>query len=145
MPESNQSALIGKGIAFPLKLNLQANLNLSAETRNLEESMRIILGTKIGERVYRPDFGSRLDELVFAPMNTETLLLIRIYVQEAITKWEPRVILENVYVEVASSPVTLDPAPELGKLKIMIEYRPKDYHETLSMVYPFYLQSPAGG
>jgi uncharacterized protein len=141
MPEINESNLIGKGIAFPLKVNLQANIDLSAKFVNLEESMRIILGTRLGERVYRPDFGSRLDELVFAPMNTETLLLIKIYVREAITKWEPRVILKNVYVEVASSPITLRPSPELGKLKIIIEYTPKDYHETLSMVYPFYLQS----
>ncbi len=144
MPEPNQSALIGKGIAFPLKVNLQANLNLSKQFSNLEESIRIILGTKLGERVYRPDFGSRLDQLVFAPMNTDTLLLIRMYVQEAIEKWEPRVILENVYVEVASSPVTLEPYPEIGQLNINIEYRVKEYHETRSMVYPFYLQSPGG-
>jgi len=140
----DQSVLIGKGIAFPFKINLQSNLSLSKNIANLEESMRIILGTKLGERVYRPEFGSRLDEVVFAPMNTETLLLIRLYVKEAIEKWEPRVILESVYVEVASSPVTLAPAPELGKLNIIIQYRPKDYHEIYSMVYPFYLQSPAG-
>jgi uncharacterized protein len=144
MAEINELSLIGKGIAFPLKVNLQANINLSAKFVNLEESIRIILGTRLGERVYRPDFGCRLDELIFAPMNTETLLLIKIYVREAITKWEPRVILKNVYVEVASSPITLQPSPELGKLKIIIEYTPKNHHETLSMVYPFYLQSPGG-
>ena len=145
MAEPNQKDFIGKGIAFPLKTNLQGNINLSLDIPNLEQSMMIILGTKIGERVYRPEFGSRLDQLVFSPMNTETLLLIRIYVEEAIKKWEPRVILKNVYVDVVSSAATNNPAPEMGKLKIIIQYIPKGYHETLSMVYPFYLQSPAGG
>ena len=137
-----QAAIVGKGIAFPLKVSLQSTIYLSADIINIEESIRIILNTKIGERVYRPDFGSRLDELVFAPMNTETLLLTRLAVQEALEKWEPRIILEGVYVEVAPSAVTLDPDPELGKLNIIIQYRCKGYHDIRSMVYPFYLQSP---
>lgn len=145
MPEinNNQPANpIGKGISFPLKVNVQASLQLSAESRNIEESIRLILGTKLGERVYRPDFGSRLDELVFAPMNTETLLLIRLYVTEALERWEPRIILDRVYVEVASSVLANTPDPEQGRLNIIIQYHPKGSHDSRSIVYPFYLRLP---
>ncbi|MEC4806330.1 MAG: GPW/gp25 family protein [Jaaginema sp. PMC 1079.18] len=139
--ERQQREHIGKGVAFPLQINVQANLRLSADITNIEESIRIILGTKLGERVYRPDFGSRLDELVFAPMNTETLLLIRLYVEEALVRWEPRILLDRVAVEVAAlaNPIS---GPEQGRLNINIQYHPKDSHDYRSLVYPFYLQSP---
>ena len=87
---------IGKGIGFPLKTNVQGSLQLSAEGQNLEESIHLILRTSLGERVYRPDFGSRLSELVFAPLNTNTLLLLRLYVEEALEAWEPRIELDEV-------------------------------------------------
>ena len=133
MPEAsnnpNSREYLGTGLSFPLRSNLQGNLQLSTTDRNIEESIRIILGTKLGERVYRPNFGSRLSELVFEPMNVQTLLLIRLYVQEALEMWEPRIILDGVYTE---------PDPG-GKVKIIIEYHPKNTHDSRSLVYPFYL------
>lgn len=132
--EDQQKKIIGSGLSFPLSVNLQANLQLSSELQNIDESIKIILGTKLGERKYRPTFGSRLDELVFAPMNTETLLLIRLYVTEALEKWEPRIDLLGVFVEVVSP-------SDQGRLNVMIQYRPKGYSQTRNLVYPFYLQS----
>jgi len=125
---------LGRGLSFPLRGNLQGSLQLSADIRNIEESIGLILGTKVGERVYRQNFGSRLSELAFAPMNTQTLLLIRVYVEEALKMWEPRIILDGVYTE---------PDPIRGRVNIIIEYHPKDSHDSRSLVYPFYLQ-PSG-
>ncbi|MEB3828869.1 GPW/gp25 family protein [Phormidium sp. CCY1219] len=121
---------LGTGWAFPLRVNVQGNLQLSSDVRNVEESIRIILNTKLGERVYRPDFGSRLSELTFAPMNTQTLLMIRVYVEEALELWEPRIILDAVYTE---------PDPIKGRVNIIIEYHLKENYDSRSMVYPFYL------
>ena len=96
MPEDIQyldsQNYIGSGFAFPLDLSVQGGIQLSSEIQNLEESILIILQTDLGERVYRPDFGSRLSELVFEPLNTQTLLRIRLYVEEALKMWEPRII-----------------------------------------------------
>lgn len=133
MPEridQNKDAYLGQGIAFPLKVNVQGSVQLSATTRNIEESILLILRTNLGERVYRPNFGSRLSELVFAPMNIQTLLLIRLYVEEALEMWEPRIVLDAV---------STDPDPVRGRVNITIEYHPKDSHDTRSLVYPFYL------
>ncbi len=121
---------IGKGIGFPLKTNVQGNLQLSAEERNVEESIHVILRTSLGERVYRPDFGSRLSELVFAPLNTQTLLLLRLYVEEALEAWEPRIELDEILT---------DPDPVRGRVDITITYHPTDSHDLRSLVYPFYL------
>jgi uncharacterized protein len=123
-------AHLGRGWAFPLRVNMQGRVQLSETTLNIEESIQIILRTQLGERVYRPDFGSRLSELVFMPMNTQTLLLIRLHVQEALIKWEPRIVLDDVRTETD---------PGQGCVDITIEYHPKDSHDSRSMVYPFYL------
>lgn len=121
---------IGAGLSFPIGTNVQGSLQLSSNTINLEESIRIILGTRLGERVYRPNFGSRLSDMAFEPMNTPTLLLIRLYVQEAIEAWEPRLILRDIIT---------DPDPTTGRVDINIIYEPKATHDLRSMVYPFYL------
>lgn len=126
----SSSSPVGQGVSFPIAADMRGNLQLSAEARNLEESIRVILGTKLGERVYRPNFGCRLSELTFAPLETRTLLLVRLYVEEALTTWEPRIDLEGVYTE---------PDPIHGQVRITISYRPKGSHDLRSLVYPFYL------
>jgi phage baseplate assembly protein W len=123
---------IGAGFAFPLKVNVQGGVQLSAFNSNIEESIMIILRTDLGERVYRPSFGSRLSDLVFEPLSTQTLLLIRRYVEEALQMWEPRIILKQVRT---------DPDPVRGKVDVIIEYQPKNSSDPRSLVYPFYLQS----
>jgi phage baseplate assembly protein W len=128
---SQASDYTGAGFAFPLCVNVQGSIQLSSGTPNLEESILIILQTDLGERVYRPNFGSRLSELVFEPLNTQTLLLIRLYVEEALQTWEPRIILREVRV---------DPYPR-GRVDIEIVYQPKNSYDIRSLVYPFYLLS----
>lgn len=122
---------LGQGIRFPLQINQQGNVDLSAQENSVKESIYIILLTQLGERVYRPDFGCRLSELSFAPMNSETLMLMRIYVQEALEMWEPRIILDRVLAEPDSSE---------GRVNILISYFLQESHEQRSIVYPFYLQ-----
>ncbi|BBD70129.1 GPW / gp25 family protein [Nostoc commune NIES-4072] len=127
---NNRQSYLGTGWSFPLRVNVQGSIQISSAERNIEESIWLILGTQLGERVYRPNFGSRLSELTFAPMNTQTLLLLRLYVQEALEMWEPRIVVDAVRTE---------PDPVQGRVDITLEYRPKESHDTRSLVYPFYL------
>lgn len=134
MPEDNYyyppENYIGAGLGWTLQVNVQGGIQLSTGTPNIEESIVIILRTDLGERVYRPNFGSRLSELVFEPMNVQTLMLIRLYVEQALEMWEPRIILKEVRA---------DPDPIRGKVDIEIVYQPKNSLDTRSLVYPFYL------
>ena len=130
MDYDRQREYLGTGWGFPLQLNLQGGIQLSSEAQKVKQSIWIILRTGVGERVYRPNFGSRLSELAFAPLNTDTLLRIRIYVLEALEVWESRIIVDEVLTE---------PDPVRGKVDIMINYRLKDYADIHSFVYPFYL------
>ena len=130
MPNNNERSHLGTGWSFPLRTTVQGSLQVSSALRNVEESIWIILGTKLGERVLRPDFGSRLSELTFAPMNSQTLLLARLYVEEALDRWEPRIILDGVYA---------DPDPIRGRIDIRIEYRLVEAYDSRIVVYPSYL------
>ena len=130
MVYDRQREYLGTGWGFPLQLNLQGGIQLSSEAQKVKQSIWIILRTGVGERLYRPNFGSRLSELAFAPLNTDTLLRIRIYVLEALEVWESRIIVDEVLTE---------PDPVRGKVDIMINYRLKDYADIHSFVYPFYL------
>lgn len=130
--DTEERPYLGTGWSFPLSMSLQGGVQLSSEEKKVEESIWIILRTGMGERVYRPSFGSRLSELVFAPMNSETLLLIRIYVLEALEIWESRIIIDEVLTE---------PDPIQGKVRIIINYRLKNRPDIHSFVYPFYLLS----
>lgn len=68
---------------------------------HLRQSIRDILTTPIGSRVMRRDYGSRLYELVDAPVNRETLLDIYAATAEALATWEPRIEVEQVTADSA--------------------------------------------
>ena len=63
---------------------------------HLQQSIIDILTTPIGSRVMRRDYGSRLFELIDAPINRETLIDIYAAVAEALAKWENRLQLQQV-------------------------------------------------
>ena len=57
---------------------------------HLRQSIRDILTTPIGSRVMRREYGSRLFELVDAPLSEETLTEIYAATAQALDAWEPR-------------------------------------------------------
>lgn len=126
---------LGTGWSFPIRISVQGGIQLSAEEQDVAEAIWIILRTEPGERVYRPDFGCRLTELAFAPLNTRTLFLVRLYVEEALNTWEPRIILDEVRA---------DPDPMAGRVDILIDYRLRTDYRPGSIVYPFYLLTKEG-
>lgn len=63
---------------------------------HLRQSIADILTTPIGSRVMRRDYGSRLYQLVDAPMNRATLLSLYAATAEALATWEPRIDVQRV-------------------------------------------------
>jgi phage baseplate assembly protein W len=124
--------VLGRGLAFPVRPG-RFGLARSAGPAKVEECIRIILGTQYGERVMRPRFGANLRSLVFAPNNATTADLARYYVQEALTRWEPRIELVDV---------TVTNDNQLGELRIDITYRLRATQEVRTLVYPFSLEAP---
>ena len=68
---------------------------------HLRQSVRDILTTPIGTRVMRREYGSRLMELVDAPLTPGTLTEIYAAAAEALGRWEPRLRVERIRASAA--------------------------------------------
>jgi uncharacterized protein len=76
---------------------------------HLRQSITDILTTPLGSRVMRRDYGSRLPDLIDAPLNGETIMELYAATAEALQAWEPRFQLAQVTVTGAAvGSVTLD-------------------------------------
>jgi uncharacterized protein len=81
----------------------------------VRQSILLLLSTRPGERVMRPEYGCNLYRLAFAPNDDMTAGLAIHYVRQAVERWELR-------AEIISLDAGRDPeAPEL--LNIILEYR----------------------
>lgn len=123
---------LGVGWKYPVRTDLNGKIALSRYEEDIQEAIRIILGTAKGERVMRPDFGCGVHELVFAPISTATLTLVENSVREALTFWEARI--ELIRVEAS------DREAGAGKLLVDIEYKVRVTNNRFNLVYPFYLK-----
>jgi len=75
---------------------------------HLAQRIRDILTTRIGTRVMRREYGSRVPELVDRPVNTGWLVDLTSASAEALDKWETEFRLTQVEMEnVASGQVTI--------------------------------------
>ena len=73
---------------------------------DLNQAIRVILLTPKGSDPHRPEFGSDINKYIDWPANLITPYLVRESV-EAIKRWEPRVTVVQVIVDIDSSKVTL--------------------------------------
>jgi phage baseplate assembly protein W len=83
------------------------NANLIDEMTHIRQSIQDILLTMPGERVMRRDYGSWLRALVDAPLDPITIMDIRAASIGAISRWEPRIFVEQV------EPVTIDASGQI--------------------------------
>ena len=129
-------AFLGVGWAFPPRETVDGDVATAAYEDDIHQAVHIILGTAHGERVMRPDFGAGLERLVFEPLNTTTMALVRHRVEEALVTWEPRIDLERVDVRAG------DATP--SELVVEIDYRVRATNTFYNLVYPFYLLEAQG-
>jgi phage baseplate assembly protein W len=131
---ANDREFLGKGLRFPVSVNLNGGVSSSQLEENVRQSIFIILGTAPGERLRRARFGCQIHDLMFAPNNDLTAARAEIYCEEAIYKFEPRV--EKVTCKAMRN------ADEPNRLDIRIEYVIAGKHDRRNLVYPFYLRTP---
>jgi Bacteriophage baseplate protein W len=134
---ANDRDFLGKGLRFPVSINLNGGVSSSALEENVRQCIFIILGTAPGERINRPSFGCQIHDLMFAPNNDLTAARAEIYCEEAIYKFEPRV--EKVACRAAPN------ADEPNRLDIRIEYVIAGKNDKRNLVFPFYLHTEDEG
>ena len=121
---------LGVGWAYPVEVDTHGRVALARHEEDIKQAIRMILLTPKGQRVMRPEFGSRLHELVFSPNDVTTAGRAAYFVQEALGMWEPRIDVEDVI----AAPDPFNPE----RLLIEIRYQIKATHDQRSLVFPFY-------
>ncbi|BDI34266.1 hypothetical protein CCAX7_63170 [Capsulimonas corticalis] len=130
MPDPTKDFL-GAGWKFPPQLDSRGQIELVSQEQDVAEALRIILMTRKGERAMRPDFGSELFSLQFAPNDATTAGLARRYAQEAVEMYEPRIEVKEVHAA---------PDPENPeRLLISIAYHIHATNADRNLVFPFYV------
>lgn len=74
-------------IAFPLRLDARGRTATADDESYLRGLVEQVLFTRPGERVNRPDFGSGVHQLVFAPSGDELAQATRALVHGALQQW----------------------------------------------------------
>lgn len=87
----------GSAIAFPFSINQSGGVSFYKDNDAAiwQDRVRYVIFTQMGERVMRPDFGSRVQDLVFENNYSTTALATKI-VAAAFAKWLPSLTLNNV-------------------------------------------------
>lgn len=128
---SDGGAFLGQGWRFPPGVDIRGGILLAGGQASIEEAIRIILGTAPGERVFRPEFGCAIQDLIFSPDTPRTRALACHHVREALTRWEPRI--RDIQVEAEEGGE--------GEIALRIQYEIRSTNHPGNLVYPFYLGS----
>jgi len=93
-------------IAFAYHFDSRGRTALADRDEHLRELIEQLIFTNPGERVNRPDFGSGVLQLVFAPNSPELAATVQFTLQAALQRWLGDVI-EVSQLEVTSADSTL--------------------------------------
>ncbi|WP_199119179.1 GPW/gp25 family protein [Pedobacter sp. ASV28] len=141
MEKIQDKPYLGRGWAFPPHFTLSDG-DMSnddyygavlVETEvDIVQSLKILLSTMPGERIFRFDYGCNTEHWVFLEMNTSQTTLIIDSIEQAIVMGEPRILLEKIEIK------NIDRLE--GRLEIQLYYHIKETNSRSNMVYPFYFK-----
>jgi uncharacterized protein len=125
------NSFLGTGWSFPPTFTKASNgAAMSENLEDIEESIRIILGTIPGERIMQPDFGCDLKRLVFEKVDSMLVSELNHMIYHALLYYEPRVNLIDVELLMQD---------ELhGMIHLQLNYTVIITNTRHNMVYPFY-------
>lgn len=86
---------------FTTNLNIHPGSKDVARLTNeeaIKRSVKNLLLTKKGERLFQPLIGSEITSLLFEPISPETELILEEYIRNVIENFEPRVKIANLIV-----------------------------------------------
>lgn len=128
-----KKSFLGTGWAFPVTFNLGlSTVNMASEVKDIEQSLTILLHTRPGERVMRPDYGCALDDLMFEPLDEGILTFVKDLITNAILYYEPRVNLQDINI-------VTDPAMiQEGRVLIELDIVVRSTNGRFNYVYDYY-------
>ena len=115
------------GISYPVKHGSKGLFNIETDIKLIEGNIVQILGTRKGQRVMLPLFGSRILDFIHEPLDHITCALLRFELIDAISMWEKRIILDR-------KNTVITPYPQDFRVIASIRYLLKTYNSTQNLV-----------
>ena len=84
---------------FTFTNNVSTGISKIINADSVNQSIKNILMTNKGEIPFNPMFGSKLNHLLFEPINAVTTALIKDEILTALNNFEPRIKIEEIKVE----------------------------------------------
>lgn len=129
----HENNFLGSGWAFPVTFTAGNYLvSTSSYEENINESINIILLTRMGERCLEPQFGAGLQQFFFRTLDETLKGEIINAVKTSLLHNEPRITVQYVDVE-SSDPIN-------GIIEIEICYMYNQTNTRHNYVFPFYLK-----
>jgi phage baseplate assembly protein W len=96
-------------IDFPFHIDARGRTASTSEADHVRDMLEQLLLTNPGERVNRPDFGSGLLSLAFAPNSPELAAALEFSVQAAIQQWLGDVVdVRELVIEAVDSTLRIE-------------------------------------
>lgn len=129
MIENN--SFLGRGWSFPPSFDqTSGEVDMLNGTEDIQSSLRILLSTRLGERIMQPKYGCNVDDMIFQALDTTLETEMKNRIEVAILFFEPRIDIEKLQL-------TQD---ELGGLILLsLDYVVRATNTRGNLVYPFYL------
>lgn len=133
MDDHKNTSFLGRGWAFPIRFDGGISPTVMVEEEeDIKESLRILLSTRLGERIMRPDYGNALHNMVYHNMDLTARTQLRAAIEDAILFWESRINLTKVSFDMSEE--------RDGKLNILLEYTIRQTNSRGNLVYPYYYE-----
>jgi phage baseplate assembly protein W len=96
-------------IDFPFHFDARGRTAATDDDDHVRDMLEQLLFTNPGERVNRPEFGTGLQQLVFAPNSPELAAALQFTLQAAIDRWLGDIVeIRALTVTAADSRLTID-------------------------------------
>jgi phage baseplate assembly protein W len=124
---------LGSGWSFPVTFSAgNYELNLTSYESNINDSIDIILQTRVGERILESRFGSGLQQFIFRKMDESLKGEIADVVKMSLLHNEPRISVKEVDVDY--------PDVRNGLITIAITYVYNQTNTRHNYVFPFHVK-----
>jgi phage baseplate assembly protein W len=125
---------LGSGMAFPFRFSPAGGVAKSTGQQHVLDGLFQIVGTAIGERWIRREFGSTAYKALFAPMNVRPNELTSA-IRDSISRWERRVAVQEVSALVDQNKGLIETSTKFLVLRTQ---------QTGNLVWPFFVESAGG-
>ena len=127
-----KKSFLGTGWSFPPAfIKKPCQVLMVSDEEDIEQSLKILLSTRHGERIMQPEYGCNLDVLLFEPVTTSLITFVKDLIEKAVLYHEPRIDLKRTDIKT-------DRIME-GLLLIELDYVIRSTNSRYNLVYPFYL------